>query len=160
MFTKLLPDDSLTSLNSRAILAVVWYAVQIYSGASLMDCMLRAIFGNSYYNMPNHIASSQGISSRRLMCFFLLWCAHLAMNALRPYQLNKFFWCKSFFVTPAIIGLFAFCMIETKGDLGPLFPATTSGGSFFWYFMYAINAGMGNNATYITNRTSPISLVA
>lgn len=137
-----------------------------------MDCMLRAIFGNVYYNMPNHIPVSQGITSRRLLCYFLLWCAHLALNSLRPYQLNKFFWAKSFIVTPALIGLFTFCMANTKGNLGPLFPASTTGGAFGWFFMYAINAGMsvssccsactyqadfvlhrGNNATYITNQS-------
>lgn len=138
---------------ARAILSAIWYAVQIYSGASLLDCMLRAIFGHAYYNMPNHIPLSQGITSRRLLCFFLLWCAHLALNSLRPYQLNKFFWAKSIIVTPAVLGLFVFCMVDTKGDLGSLFPAATTSTKFAWLFMYAINAGMGNSATYITNQS-------
>lgn len=114
--------------------------------------MFHAIFGSYYYNLPNHIPKSQGISSRRLMCFFIMWCAHLALAFLRPYQLNKFFWAKMFMIVPGIIGLFVFCMVNTGGHLGDLYSQSTSGSAFGWFFMYAINAGMGNNATYITNQ--------
>ncbi|KAK9776792.1 putative Uracil permease-like protein [Seiridium cardinale] len=137
---------------ARAILACIWLAVQIYTSAALLDCMFHAIFGTSYYNLPNHIPASQGITSRRLMCFFIMWCAHLAMSSLRPYQLNKFFWAKMFMIVPGLVGLFVFCMANTKGQLGSLYSQSTSGSAFGWFFMYAINAGMGNNATYITNQ--------
>ncbi|KAF8862921.1 hypothetical protein BDZ45DRAFT_798820 [Acephala macrosclerotiorum] len=106
----------------------------VYSATNLLDNMLRAIFGHSYTKIPNHIPLSQGITSRVLLCFFLFFCV------------------KSFLVTPAVIGLFIFCTVNTKGNLGPLYGSTTSGGAFGWFFMYAINAGMGNNATYITNQ--------
>lgn len=105
--------------------------------------MLRAIFGTSYYNLANYVPASQGITSRILLCFFLMWLVHLTLCSLRPYQLNKFFWAKTIIITPAVIGLFVFCMVHTKGDLGPLYGSETTGGGFGWFFMYAINAGMG-----------------
>lgn len=114
--------------------------------------MFRAIFGQAWMKVENQIPISQGITSRVLICFFLIWLCMLTLCSLRPYQLNKFFWAKSFLVTPAVVGLFVFCMASTKGNLGPLYSSTTSKSSFGWFFMYAINAGMGNNATYITNQ--------
>ncbi|RDW73314.1 uracil permease-like protein [Coleophoma cylindrospora] len=139
-------------VGARAILAQIWYGVQMYSSARLLDCMLRAIFGTSYYNIPNYVPASQGINSRILLCFFLMWLAHLTLCSLRPYQLNKFFWAKTIIITPAVVGLFIFCMVHTKGNLGSMYGTTTTKGGFGWFFMYAINAGMGNNATYITNQ--------
>ena len=116
---------------------------KVYSAASLLDCMLRAIIGHPYNNIPNHIPASQGITTKKMLCYFLVWVCHLFLCRLRPYQLNKFFWAKSILVTPAVIGLFAFCMANTKGNLGPLYASKSTGSAFGWFFMHAINAGMG-----------------
>ncbi|KAF2086263.1 uracil permease-like protein [Saccharata proteae CBS 121410] len=137
---------------ARAALALIWFGVQLYSGASLMNNMLRAIFGHYYTSIPNKIPASMGIDSATMLCFFLLWLAHLSLAHLRPNRLKKFFWVKSFILFPAIIGLFIFCMLNTKGDLGPLYGTGASGSQLGWLFMYAINSGMGNTATYITNQ--------
>lgn len=114
--------------------------------------MFRAIFGSAWTSVSNHIPTTQGITTRVMICFFLVWLCMLSLSYLRPYQLNKFFWAKSFWIVPAVIGLFAFCMATTNGNLGPLYSSGTTEGGFGWFFMYAINAGMGNNATYITNQ--------
>jgi NCS1 family nucleobase:cation symporter-1 len=42
-------------------------------------------------------------------------------------------------------------MANTKANLGSVFPSTYSG-SKGWFIMYAINSGMGNTATLITNQ--------
>lgn len=47
----------------RAALAIIWYGVQLYSGASLLANMLRAVFGHNYTDIPNHIPASVGIVS-------------------------------------------------------------------------------------------------
>lgn len=114
--------------------------------------MLRAIFGSSWTRVENHIPIAQGITSRVMICFFIIWLCLLTLCPLRPYQLNKIFWAKGVLILPAIFGLFIFCMVNTSGNLGPLYGSATSTGGFGWMFMYAINAGMGNNATYITNQ--------
>lgn len=137
---------------ARAALALIWMGVQIYSGAALMDNMFRAILGPAWTSIPNHIPESQGITTARMLCFFLLWLVHLSLAHLRPYQLITFFWAKSILVTPAMLGLFIFCMANTKGDVGSLWPAKEQGGQWAWLFMYSINTGMGNTATYITNQ--------
>src|ERR1700759_1856861 len=70
----------------RALLAIVWFAVQLYSGgelikgteygtitheitASLLANVLRAIFGHNYTDIPNTIPESQGITSAGMLAF-------------------------------------------------------------------------------------------
>ncbi|KAI9692296.1 MAG: hypothetical protein M1822_006527 [Bathelium mastoideum] len=140
---------------ARAALAIIWYSVQLYQGASLMGNALQAVFGHNYTDIPNHIPESVGITSAGMLAFFLFWCVHFPFCAFRPYQLRKFFWFKAIIMIPATWGLFIFCMANTKGHLGPLHSlnSTSSARSIWgWFFVYAINSGMGNTATLITNQ--------
>lgn len=143
-------------VGARAALAVIWYGVQLYSGASLLANMLRAVFGHNYVNIPNHIPESVGITSAGMLAFFLFWLIHLPLTFLRPYQLKKFFWFKTIVMLPAIWGLFIFCMVNTKGNIGLTHLDETSAiagaDGWGWFFVYAINSGMGNTATLITNQ--------
>jgi len=140
-------------VGARAALAIIWYGVQLYSGASFMSNILRCIFGESYSNIPNHIPASIGITTSGMLAFFLFWLVHFPFCAFRPYQLRKFFWFKSIIVLPAVWGLFIFCMVNTKGQVGSVYTSTiTDKGGMGWFIMYAINSGMGNTATLITNQ--------
>lgn len=119
--------------------------------------MLRAIFGHNYTDIPNKIPASQGITSAGMLAFFLFWLAHMPLAFLRPYQLRTFFNVKTVLMIPAVWGLFIFCMVNTKGNLGTGHLLESSGGAnssngWGWFFMYAINTGMGNTATLITNQ--------
>lgn len=140
----------------RAALAVIWYGVQLYSGASLLANMLRAVFGHDYTDIPNRIPASVGITSAGMVAFFLFWLIHLPFTFFRPYQLRKFFWFKAIVMLPAILGLFIFCMVETKGKIGlghlDNTSSVSSSSGWGWFFVWSINAGMGNTATLITNQ--------
>ncbi|KAI1394733.1 uracil permease-like protein [Hypoxylon fuscum] len=139
-------------VGARAVLAIVWYGVQLYSGASHVSNMLRAIFGDSYNNIPNHIPESAGISTKKMLAFFLFWLIHFFFCFFRPYQLRKFFWFKGFIMIPAVVGVFIYCMIETKGDVDHKLAKNSVAASTGWAIMHAINSGMGNTATLITNQ--------
>ncbi|KUJ19173.1 uracil permease-like protein [Mollisia scopiformis] len=138
-------------VGARAALAIIWYGVQLYSGASFMANILRCIFGHNYTDIPNHIPESVGITTAGMLAFFLFWLVHFPFCAFRPYQLRGFFWFKSIVILPAVWGLFIFCMVNTKGHIGTLYESKISGGKG-WFIMYAINSGMGNTATLITNQ--------
>jgi NCS1 family nucleobase:cation symporter-1 len=117
-----------------------------------MSNILRCIFGYKYTDIPNHIPESMGITSAGMLSFFLFWLVHFGFCAFRPYQLRGFFWFKSIIVVPAVFGLFIFCMANTKGNIGGAYSGSSTGGQFGWFIMYAINSGMGNTATLITNQ--------
>jgi NCS1 family nucleobase:cation symporter-1 len=134
----------------------VWFGVQAYSGASLVANMLRAVFGHNYTDIPNHIPKSQGITSAGMLAFFLFWLAHFPLATMRPYQLRTFFNVKTALMIPAVWGLFIFCMANTHGELGVSKLSEAAGvsasGKWGWFFMNAVNAGLGNTATLITNQ--------
>ncbi|KAG4414802.1 hypothetical protein IFR04_012074 [Cadophora malorum] len=138
-------------VGARAVLAIVWYGVQLYSGASFMANILRCIFGHSYVDIPNRIPESVGITTSGMLAFFLFWLIHFPFCAFRPYQLKAFFWFKSIIVLPSIWGLFIFCMVNTKANVGSVYTSKIDGNKG-WFIMYAINSGMGNTATLITNQ--------
>jgi NCS1 family nucleobase:cation symporter-1 len=122
--------------------------------ASLLANVLRAIFGHNYTDIPNSIPASQGITSAGMLAFFLFWLMHLPFTALRPYQLKWLFNLKIVTMIPAVFGLFIFCMVNTNGRIGAghLTQTSASTGGWGWFFVYSINAGMGNTATLITNQ--------
>ncbi|QIW98081.1 hypothetical protein AMS68_003599 [Peltaster fructicola] len=139
----------------RALLAIIWYGVQLFSGAGLVANMLRAVFGNSYTSIPNTIPESMGITSAGMLAFFLFWLVHLPFTFLRPYHLKSFFWFKVVVMIPAVFGLFIFCMVNTGGNIGLAAldnTSPTAAGGWGWFFVWSINAGMGNTATLITNQ--------
>ncbi|KAF2719394.1 uracil permease-like protein [Polychaeton citri CBS 116435] len=138
----------------RALLAIIWFSVQLYSGSALLGNMLRAIFGHNYTDIPNGIPKSEGITSAGMLAFFLYWLCHLPFTVLRPYQLRWFFNLKVVIMIPAVFGLFIFCMANTHGHigLGHLQASKAASGGWGWFFVYSINSGMGNTATLITNQ--------
>ncbi len=115
----------------------------MYTGASYFANMLRAIFGDAFYNIPNHIPESVGITTNRMLAFFLFWLLHFFFCFFRPYQLKKFFWFKGFIMIPAVWGVFIYCMVACGGNVSGALPRATAKGSLGWFFMHAINSGMG-----------------
>ncbi len=114
--------------------------------------MLRCVF-DGYPAIPNAIPASVGISSAGMLAFFLFWLVHLVFCAFRPYQLRWFFSFKVAVMLPAVLGLFIFCMVDTRADLGGLYGGTMVGSdNKAWLVLSAINAGMGNTASLITNQ--------
>lgn len=131
---------------ARACLAIIWYGVQLFSGSSFVSVMLRCVFGHLYTGIPNAIPASMGITSAGMLAFFLFWCVHFPFCALRPYQLRWFFWLKTALMVPSILGLFIFCLADTKGNIGGVYSGSISGNKA-WYILTAINAGMGNTVS-------------
>lgn len=126
----------------------------VYIGSSFVVNMLTAVFGSAYTNIPNHISPSAGFTTQQMLAFFLYWLIHIPFTLLRPNQLSWVFTLKMCTIPPAYIGLFIYCMVATKGQMGSALPAAerVSKSQFSWFIMYAINAGVGNTANTITNQ--------
>ncbi|KAJ5771949.1 hypothetical protein N7520_002478 [Penicillium odoratum] len=140
-------------VGARALMAIIWYAVQVYYGANYMYNMLRAIFGHNFTNIPNHLPESAGITTSLMLAFFLCWLIHLPFCHFRPYQLRKFFWFKTIVSVPSMFGLFIWAMVDTKGQIGTLYSSTSrSSSTMAWLILAGINSGLGNTANLITNQ--------
>ncbi|KAJ5902046.1 hypothetical protein N7495_002574 [Penicillium taxi] len=138
---------------ARALMAVIWYSVQMYSGAEYMFIIMRAIFGHHFTDIPNHLPTGAGITTSLMLAFFIAWLIHLPFCHFRPYQLRIFFVIKTAVSFPAIIGLFIWAMVNTKGHIGSIYStSTSSSSSLAWLILAGINSGLGNTATLITNQ--------
>jgi NCS1 family nucleobase:cation symporter-1 len=107
------------------------------------------VFGDSYRNIHNAVPASVGMSTKQFIAFFLYWLVHIPFTLLRPYQMRWIFTLKMVTVVPACFGLFIFCMVNTKGNIGgglPGAPASKSTG-FAWFVVYAFNSGLGNTVS-------------
>lgn len=136
----------------RAILAAVWYATQIYSGASYLDIVLRAIFGDGYTNMPNHVPASIGYTTRDFLCYFLVWVAYLPLLLRRPHQMRWIFGAACALSFPSIFGLFIYCMVQSGGKLSldsQFGSEKLSTGEQAWQVIYALSSTISNGSPYI-----------
>ncbi|KAF7596842.1 hypothetical protein BBP40_012442 [Aspergillus hancockii] len=140
-------------VGARAVMAVIWYGVQMYFGAQYMYNILRAIFGHHFTDIPNRLPQSAGITTSLMLAFLLCWLVHLPFCYFRPYQLRKFFWFKTIVSLPAMFGLFIWAMVNTNGQVGGLYSSSARPrSSTAWLILAGINSGMGNTANMITNQ--------
>ncbi len=75
----------------RAVVAIIWFGVLTYFGSQHLSVIFRCIFGNSWENMPNHLPTSAGISSRDLLAFFLFWLIELPFQVVHPTRIKYLF---------------------------------------------------------------------
>jgi NCS1 family nucleobase:cation symporter-1 len=114
--------------------------------------MLTAVFGHHFTDIHNAVPVSVGFTTQQFLAFFLYWLCHIPFTLLRPNQVKWLFTVKMFTVVPACIGLFIFCMVNTKAQLGNALPKSATLGGAGWFWIYAINSGIGNFANIITNQ--------
>lgn len=67
------------------------FGVQTYFGSQHLSIMFRCIFGDSWWNMPNHLPADAGITSRDLLVFFLFWLMELPFQAVHPTKIKYLF---------------------------------------------------------------------
>lgn len=61
----------------RAIVGAIWYGIQSFYGANLMSTCLKCIFGYKWDNWENKLPASADVTSKQLLCFFLVWILEL-----------------------------------------------------------------------------------
>lgn len=70
----------------RAVVAIIYFATQTYYGGQITTVLMRSIFGNGYYHIPNHLPASAGITSRDLLSFFIFWMVSRRAMTLLHYH--------------------------------------------------------------------------
>ncbi|KAH8893643.1 NCS1 family nucleobase:cation symporter-1 [Thozetella sp. PMI_491] len=138
----------------RAVVAIVWFGVQTYFGSQLLGVLLRCIFGDSWWLMPNHLPESAGITSRDLVAFFLFWIIELPFQLVHPSKIKVLFAAESIICPVACIGVFAWCIqygggiqIDTIASAAPL-----TGGSLGWAMLNGINSCLGVTSALLVNQ--------
>ncbi|TQB75401.1 hypothetical protein MPDQ_003090 [Monascus purpureus] len=69
----------------RAILAAVWYATQMYAGASYLEICFKAIFGHHFTDIPNQskgkLALEDSLDSKKMSTSQTAWMVIYAMTS-------------------------------------------------------------------------------
>jgi NCS1 family nucleobase:cation symporter-1 len=72
----------------RAIVGAIWYGIQTYYGANLISVCLRCVFGHKWHDWPNALPESADVTSKQLLCFFLVWMIELPLVS-KPQDLSQ-----------------------------------------------------------------------
>ncbi|KAH7131795.1 NCS1 nucleoside transporter [Dendryphion nanum] len=141
----------------RAIVGAIWYGIQSFYGANLMSACLRCIFGYRWHNWKNTLPASASVTSKQLLCFFLVWLMELPFCFVHPRRIHYLFTVKGLIMPIATFGLFGWCMshgtglstLNTQSAAGLKAAAKTTVG---WSVMDGINVIMGTLSPMLVNQ--------
>ncbi|KAI1777243.1 permease for cytosine/purines, uracil, thiamine, allantoin-domain-containing protein [Hypoxylon cercidicola] len=135
----------------RMVTALLWHAVQTYTGSTAMTVMLTAIWP-SYSNIPNRLPENAGATSKDLLSHFLFWSIQLPFLLIHPHKLKWFFVFKAIIgITAAIGTTIAVCiMAGGSGDIWDQEP-TVSGWTRSWLIVSTLTSQTSSWSTVGAN---------
>ncbi|PNP61438.1 hypothetical protein FNYG_13833 [Fusarium nygamai] len=138
----------------RAVVATIWFGVQSYFGSQLLSVLLRCVFGESWWNMTNHLPASAGITSRDLLAFFLFWIIEMPFLAVHPRKIKFLFAAESIICPLACIGVFSWCLHYGGGIRMSSLSSNTEvkGGALGWAMLNGINSCLGVTSALLVNQ--------
>lgn len=144
---------SLWPIINRVVMAIVWYAVQAWLGATPVALMLKSIFGNDLPSrVPNHFGSSNA-TTFEFMCFIIFWAASIPFVVIAPHKVRHLFTIKAALIPFAAFGFLIWALKKSKGniELGSLNAVSPHGSDFSWVFVRSLMACVANFAALIIN---------
>ncbi|EGV61715.1 hypothetical protein PSN45_000406 [Yamadazyma tenuis] len=130
----------------RISVATIYFAVQTYFAGSLMDVLMRCIFGYKWVNIENKLSSDSGITSRGLLSFFLIWFFQLPLMFMHPRHQRHLYSVKMITTTTSLFAVFGYCVRKAGGTLGTPESLATDrvyGSDLVWGVISGINSIMG-----------------
>lgn len=137
----------------RIAVAVIYFSIQTYFASNLMSVLLRCIFGHKWANMPNHLPSSAGVTSKGLLSFFLIWIIQFPMMLIHPRHQRHIYTIKFVTTLASLLGVLGYCS-RKAGGLGT--PETLNsnrvyGEDLAWGIMSGINSIIGSLMPILVN---------
>ncbi|KAI0167387.1 permease for cytosine/purines, uracil, thiamine, allantoin-domain-containing protein [Pestalotiopsis sp. NC0098] len=136
----------------RAVIGTIAYGIQTFYGANLLSTCLRCIFGSSWENMPNRLPASAHVTSKTLLCFFLVWMMQFPLCFIHPSRIRTLFTIKGILVPIATFGIFGWCMAHGAGLSTIDSQSKTSSGPLGWAIMSGINTVLGTLSPMLVNQ--------
>ena len=142
------------AIISRVILAVFWFAIQTVNGGNVTQVMIAAIWP-SFDRIPNHIPTSEGITTAGMASFFIFWLIQIPFLYMHPNNLRYLFIAKSILVPICFIAILIWAFRSTNGTGGELLAssarASTSGSAYSYAWLSSLTSVIGNYATLSVN---------
>ncbi|KAL3479620.1 permease for cytosine/purines, uracil, thiamine, allantoin-domain-containing protein [Aspergillus californicus] len=138
----------------RAVVCIIWYGIQTYYGANLLSLMFRCMFGHKWVNFANSLPTSADVTSKQLLCFFIVWLMELPFCFVHPTKIHLLFTVKGVIMPFVTFGLFGWCIAHGAGmsSIGLASQGTESSGSLGWAVMDGINVIMGSLSPMVVNQ--------
>ncbi|KAK4684774.1 nucleobase:cation symporter-1, NCS1 family, partial [Tremellales sp. Uapishka_1] len=139
----------------RGAVAVIWFAVQCYYAAEMMDVALYAVSPNGWGTIKNSLPLSANVTTRGIVAYFLVWCMHVPFAFVHPSSIKILFELKALILPAASFG-FLGGLIHLAGghvdfsNLTGTTSMTTSAQAWSW--MFGINQVFGNIAPMLINQ--------
>ncbi|ORY23924.1 permease for cytosine/purines, uracil, thiamine, allantoin-domain-containing protein [Naematelia encephala] len=139
----------------RGTVAVIWFAVQTYYAALMIDQALCAVSPNGWAKMANHVAASSNVTTRKLVAYFIAWAMHLPFAFVHPSMIKIFFEVKAL-ILPAASWGFLGALVHLAGgsvnfkNLNGTVATTPSAQGWAW--MLGINSCFGGIAPMLINQ--------
>ncbi|KAF3013188.1 hypothetical protein E8E14_002477 [Neopestalotiopsis sp. 37M] len=138
----------------RAVIGTIAYGIQTFYGANLLSTCLRCIFGSSWEDMGNSLPASAHVTSKTLLCFFLVWLIQFPLCFIHPSRIQILFTLKGLLVPIATFGIFGWCMANGAGlsTIDDHSKASTSSAAVGWAIMSGINTVLGTLSPMLVNQ--------
>ena len=144
---------SMWPIINRVVMAIVWYAVQAWLGATPVALMLKSIFGKNLEDrIPNHFGSPNS-TTFEFMCFFIFWVVSIPFVLVAPHKIRHLFTVKAALIPFAAFGFLIWALKKSHGkiELGTLNDYSPHGSEFSWIFVRSLMACVANFAALIIN---------
>ncbi|KAI5479092.1 hypothetical protein MNV49_004091 [Pseudohyphozyma bogoriensis] len=140
---------------SRAVIALFWFGIQSYNGATSCRVMLGAIWP-SFSKLPNEIPASQGVTSQQMIAYFVFWVVQFPLLFVHPTKLRPLFLVKIILVPISAFAILGWCVHQAHqlpGGMGTLLKAgpTAKGSAFDAAWVYCMNSVVSGYATLAVN---------
>ncbi|KAK8850711.1 hypothetical protein IAR55_004631 [Kwoniella newhampshirensis] len=136
---------------SRLVLGLIYFGINTYIGASCTLICLTAIWPQLAH-LHNTIPESQGVTSARMIAYFVFWTIQLPLVLIPPRKMRWLFFIKSIL---AIIAAFATLgwAVHRAGGSGPVFQrhSTLTGSRRSWAWVAGINVAISGKTTLALN---------
>ncbi|WWC72761.1 uncharacterized protein I206_106725 [Kwoniella pini CBS 10737] len=136
---------------SRLVLGLIYFGINTFIGASCTLICLEAIWP-SLKTYPNSIPVSQGVTSSKMIAYFVFWTIQFPLVLIHPRKMRWLFFVKSIV---AVIAAFATLgwAVHRAGGSGPVFAkhTTLTGATRSWAWVAGINVAISGKTTLAIN---------
>lgn len=136
---------------SRSVLALFWFGIQGYGGASCVAAMITAIWP-SFARLENALPESAGTTTQMMIAYFLYSLIQFPLLLLPTHKVQWLFYAKAIAVPPMVVAMTIWTCLRARGS-GAIFnvDATITGSVRAWLWLATMTSVTGGYSTIAVN---------